>query len=183
MRISFFIALIMALLLISCSNDSDKQVVQPPEEVEQELRQFSLMQSREGHTKWHLEADTATYLELNRVAIDKVKLVIFGDKDNETMTIHSDKGEVNEQTYNVKMTGNVEGVSSDGGRLNTEELYWRDRTGKIYTLPGVKVTITHEDSVIVGEQLLADPKLETVRLKKMTGITWAEEEESEESSE
>ena len=64
----------------------------------------------------------------------------------------------------------------------TEELYWRDRTGEIYTKPGVKVTITHEDSVVVGEQLLADPEMETVRLRKATGTTRVEEKRSEKSA-
>ena len=177
-----FILVVPVLLFGGCGGDGDEQAVQPPENVEQEISQFSLTQSREGRTKWKLDADTATYLESNEVAIGKVKLVIFGDEDGETMTIHGDKGELNENTYDVKIMGNVVGISSQGGRLETEELYWRDRTGKIYTEAGVKVTITYEDSVIVGEQLLADPELETARLRKMAGTTWVEDKGSEKSA-
>ena len=60
--------------------------------------------------------------------------------------------------------------------MTAEEIYWREGSGKIYTLPGVEVTITYEDSVIVGEELEADPKLESVRLKNITGITRSEKE-------
>ena len=179
---SSLILMIMVLLVVGCGDDSGEQVSQPPEDVEQEISQFSLMQSREGRTKWTLTADSATFLESDRVALERVELLIYGDKDDETITIQGDSGELNERTYDVKVTGNVVGISSDGGRLNTEELYWRDRTGKIYTSRGVKVTITYEDSVIVGEQLLADPKLETVRLREMTGVTTRVEEKGSERS-
>ena len=181
-RSSFFILVMVVLLFVGCGGDSDEQVSQPPEDVEQAISQFSLMQSREGRTKWTLAADAATFLESDRVALEKVKLLIYGDKDGETMTIHGDRGELNERTYEIEIMGNVEGISSDGDRLNTEKLHWRDRTGKIYTPRGVKVTITHENSVIVGEELLADPKLEIVKLKKVTGITRVEEKESEKSA-
>ena len=178
----FFILVISALLFAGCGGDSDEEVPQPPEDVEQEISLFSLIQSQEGRTKWKLDADSATYLESDEVALKKVQLVIFGDNGKETMIIHGDKGEVDESTYDVKITENVVGISSDGGRLETEELYWRDRTGKIYTTPGVKVTITYEDSVVVGEQLFADPELETVRLRKAAGTTRVEEKGSEKSA-
>jgi len=181
-RSSFFILMMVVLLFAGCGGDSDEQASQPPEDVEQQISQFSLMQSREGRTRWVLNSDSATFLESDRVALEKVTLLIYGDKDDETMTIHGDRGELNERTYETKIMGNVVGISSDGDRLNTEELYWRDRTEKIYTPKGVKVTITHENSVIVGEQLLADPRLETVKLRKMTGITRVEEKESEKSA-
>ena len=63
----------------------------------------------------------------------------------------------------------------------TEEIHWRDATGKLYTLPGVKATIIYEDSVIVGDELEADPNLETAKLKNMTGVTRSEEKKSENS--
>jgi LPS export ABC transporter protein LptC len=175
----FSLTVIVTLLFAGCGDDSDRQASQPPGEVEQELSQFSLVRTRRGQTKWKLSADTATFLESDRVKIEGVELLIFGDKDGGTLTIHGDEGEVNQRTDDIKIMGNVEGVSSDGGRLAAEEIYWRDGTGKIYTLPGIEVTITYEDSVIVGEELEADPELETVELKNITGITRPEEKESE----
>lgn len=175
----FFVLMSAALLFFGCGGDTGEAVLKPPEEVKQEISKFSLMQSREGRVKWKLIADTATFLEADRVAIEEVELLIFGDKDGETMTISGDRGEVNERTYNVKITGNVEGISSNGGRLNAEEVFWRDKPGEIYTLPGVEVTITKSKSVLVGEELVADPELETARLKSVTGVIHAEEKESE----
>jgi len=175
----FFILVIVSLIFAGCGDDSDYQTERPPEEVDQELNQFSMVRMLEGRTKWKLNADAATFLESDRVKIEKVELLIFGDKGDETMTIHGEQGEVNQRTKNIKIMGNVIGIASDGSRLNTEELYWRDRAEKLYTLPGVKVTITYEDSVIVGEELEASPELETAELKNVTGISRSEEKESE----
>jgi len=183
-RLRGAVFLVIAILLLAgCGGDNDRQVSQPPDEVEQEISQFSLVAARGGQTKWRLSSDTATLLEADRVRVTKVRLLIFGDKDGETLTIHGDRGEVNQRTNDIKIMGNVEGISSDGGRLTTEEIYWREGTGKIYTLPGIKVTITYEDSVIVGEELKADPELETLELKSITGITRAKERESEKLAE
>ncbi len=170
----FFVFVIMALVFAGCGDDGDDQASQPPEEVQQEIRQFSLVRMLNGKTKWKLKADTSTFLDSERVRLGKTELRIFGDKGDEKMIIRGDHGEVNERTHNIKITGNVVGISSDGGQLLTEELYWRDRTGKIYTLPGVEVTITYEDSVIVGEELEADPELETAKLKDVTGTIRSE---------
>ena len=163
----YFAMLIIALA--GCGSDEGGQEERPPEEVQQEISQFSMVRMIDGQMKWKLEAETSTFLEAERVRLGKAELRIFGAKGEEKMIIRGDQGEVNERTHNIKMTGNVVGTSSDGAKLITEELYWRDQTGKIYTLPGVEVTITYEDSVIVGEQLEADPELETATLKYGSG--------------
>ena len=127
-RNSFFILLIAALAFAGCGDDVDRQTSQPPIGVEQEISRFSLVRSQGGRVKWKLDADATTLLESDRIRLQGVKLVIFGDKEGETLTIQGDQGEVNERTNDVKIKGKVEGVSSDRGRLNTEELYWRDRS-------------------------------------------------------
>jgi LPS export ABC transporter protein LptC len=165
---------------MSCGEDKVHQAVEPPEDVEQELSEFSLVRMIEGRTKWTLKSDSATFLESNIVRIGKAELVIFGEKEGEKTTVYADQGEVNQRTYDIKMKGNVKAVYSDGSNLTTDELYWQDRANRMYTLPGVKVTINYEDSVIVGEELEADPGLEVASLKKVIGITRVEEEESEE---
>lgn len=174
----FSLTVIAALLSAGCGDEGVQHASQPPADVEQELSRFSLVHAREGRTKWKLTSDAATFLESDRIKIEGVGLLIFGDKDGEMLTIHGDRGEVDQRTNNIKIMGNVEGVSSDGGRLNADEIHWREGSGKIYTLPGVKVTITYEDSVIAGEELEADPKLEIVRLKNITGITRPEKEKN-----
>ena len=175
----FFVFVITVLVFAGCGGNEDDQESQPPKDVQQEISQFSLVRMQDGKTKWKLKADTSTFLDSERVSLRKVDLRIFGNEGEEKTVIRGDQGEVNERTHNIKITGNVVGTSSDGGQLITEELYWRDRTGKLYTLPGVKVTITYEDSVIYGEELEADPELETAKLKDVTGTIRSNESAEE----
>ena len=176
-----FILIILASLLAGCGDDNERDVARPPDEVEQELSRFSLVRMLDGRMNWKLNADAATFMESDEVSIEGVELLIFGNKEGEVTTVRGDRGEVNQRTNNMVITGNVVGISSEGGRLETEEIHWRDMTGKLYTLPGVKVTIIYEDSVIVGDELEADPNLETAKLKNMTGVTRSEEKKSENS--
>lgn len=161
-------------LFAGCGGD-DRQSSQPPAEVEQELSRFSLVQTQGGRTRWKLDADAATFLESERIRISKVELLVFGNKDGQTLTVRGQQGEVDRKTNDIRIMGNVEGASSEGGRFSAQEVYWRENTGKIYTLPGVKVRITYEDSIVIGEELEADPDLETVKLKNIEGITRKEE--------
>jgi len=195
-----FIFVIGALLFAGCGNSGDQQASQTTDEVKQKVSQFSLTQARGGNAKWKLDARTASFLEYDRVRIEGVDLLVYGDKGKETaqafekslskrgqegsalLKIHGERGEVNLETNDVKIMGKVEGVLSDGGRLTTEQIYWRNAEWKLYTPPGVKVTIIYKDSTIVGEELEAYSRLETVKLKNVTGITRVEEKESEKAA-
>jgi len=172
----FLIFVITALLLASCGERDDRGTAPPPSGVEQEFEgKFSLARSQKGYTRWRLDAKSARFLESGQVKVEDVDLVIFGDKRGETVTVYGNKGEVNQGTFNVKITGDVVATFSGGGRLTAEEIYWSDSEKKIYTLPGTKVTIVYKDSTVVGEELNAWPETETVRLKNVTGVTRVEE--------
>lgn len=165
------IFVVAVLLLAGCGGNGDRQTASPPSGVEQELKQFSLARSQKGQIKWKLDSKAAVFLDINQVKIEDVKLVIFGNKSDETVRIHSDRGVVNRGTNDVMLTGNVVGTFSGGGRLTTDEIYWRESEKKIYTMPGKRVTIYYKDSIIIGEELDARPELETVALKNVKGVT------------
>jgi LPS export ABC transporter protein LptC len=169
------ILLISIQLMNGCDGEGEKQGSQPPADVKQEVTQFSLVQMRNGQTRWKLNTDLATFLESNRIKLNKTELLLLGAKDNETLTIRSLHGEVDQRTKDIKMEGNVGGTYSSGGQFFAQEAYWSESRGKIYTLPGVKVKMIYKDSVIYGEELEADPKLETANLKNVEGTANAEE--------
>ena len=162
------ILLILLFVNICCERSNEGQDSPPPAGVEQELGKFSLTRSQKGYSRWKLEAKSADFMESGQVKIQDVKLVIFGDKNK--ADIRGDKGEFSQSTYNVKMTKNVKGVLSDGGRLTTDEIYWSESDKRIYTLPGTKVTIVYKGFTIMGEELEARPDLQTVSLKNITGL-------------
>jgi LPS export ABC transporter protein LptC len=166
----------IVLLLIGCGKDSENQGTSPPVGVEQELGGFSLSRSQKGQTRWKLEAKSASVMESGLVKIEDVRLIVFGDDPSKNVDIHSDKGEVNQSTYDVKMTGNVYGKLSDGGYVTTDEAFWSEDNKSLFTMPGVKVKIVYKDSTIIGEELDARPNYETVEMKNATGVTKKMEE-------
>jgi len=174
------IFVIVISLLTGCEKSGDNQVSPPPAGVEQEIGSLSLTRAQKGNPRWKLYAKSAQVMDSGQTKINDVGLVIFGDnKSKGNVDIHSDTGEVNTSTYNVRMKGNVKGTLSDGGYLTTDELFWNENDKQIYTLPGVKVKIVYKDSIVNGEELDARPQLETVELKNVVGITTREEGNSD----
>ncbi|HGE69836.1 TPA: LPS export ABC transporter periplasmic protein LptC [Candidatus Poribacteria bacterium] len=174
--INIIIFLIISSFFIGCGKDSDNQNNPPPTGVEQELGSFLLTRLQKGQIRWKLEAKSASIMESGFTKIDDVRLIIFGDNPSKNIDIHSDKGEVNQSTYDVKMIGNVHGKLSDGGYLTTDEVFWSEDNKTLFTLPGVKVKIVYRDSTIIGEELNAKPNYEIVEMKNVIGITKKMEE-------
>lgn len=172
----FITSFIIVSLFISCGKDSDNQNNLPPEGVEQELGSFSLIRTQKGQTRWKLEAKSASVMEAGLTKIDDVRLIIYGDNPSKNIDIHSQKGEVNQSTYDVKLIGNVNGKLSDGGYLTTDEAFWSEDNKTLFTLPGVKVKIVYKDSIIIGEEMNVKPNYEIVEMKNVTGITKKTEE-------
>jgi LPS export ABC transporter protein LptC len=167
----FLIFIIVVPILVGCEKSDESQNTPPPVGVEQEIGGLSLTRSQKGNPRWKLNAKSANVMESGQIKIEDVRLMIFGGNKSKDVDIRSDSGEVSQSTYNVRMTGNVKGTLSDGGYLTTSELYWSENDKRIYTMPGVKVTIVYKDSKIIGEELDARPQLETVELKNVVGIT------------
>ena len=165
------IPVIIIFFLAGCEKSDDSQANPPPTGVEQEIGSLSLTRSQKGHPRWKLNAKSASVMESGQIKIRDVRLMIFSDNKGKDVDIHSDNGEVNQATYDVKMTGNVKGTLSDGGYITANEIYWSEDEKRIYTMPGVKVTIVYKDSIVKGEELDARPNLETVELKNVVGIT------------
>ena len=167
---------IITSFFIGCGKDGDSQDTPPPVGVEQEIGKLSFTRSQSGKTRWSLDAKSASIMDSGQIKIEDVSLKVFDDKSNKTADIHSDKGELNQSTYDVKMTGNVKGTLSDGGYMTADEAYWSEDEKRIYTSPGVKVTIVYKDSTIIGEELDAKPLQEIVELKNVKGTTYEVEE-------
>lgn len=170
--INILIFAIIASFLIGCGKDNDNQDSSAPVGVEQEIGKLSFTRSQKGKTRWSLDAKSASIMESGQIKIEDVRLTVFDDKSNRTVDLHSDKGEVNQSTYDVKMIGNVKGTLSDGGYMTADEAYWSEDEKRIYTLPGTRVTIIYKDSTVIGEELDARPIKETVELKNVIGTTF-----------
>ena len=155
------------LLCITCCRSSETPVGAPNEAVEpvpkQKLDGFSTQHTEAGIVKWTLIGDTSTF-HGSYIEVENPTVQIF-ENGVVVMTINSQKGKQflnGTQKDNLHLAGNVVGVSKDG-KLFTEVLYWRNLAGRLYAPE--EATIVRGDSTWVGTELLANPALETVKMK------------------
>ena len=148
----------LVLLGIGCGKGED-ELTQPAEKIPQQiLHKFSTKHTEAGITRWTLVADSAKFLE-EVVHVQNPTVQIFQEGRLE-ITVTGDRGEIIQN--DIKVYDNVVGTSQDGV-LHTNELYWRNRDGKLYA-PNVS-RIVRGDSTMVGRELEADPALEVVTMK------------------
>jgi LPS export ABC transporter protein LptC len=178
---------------MSCSNNENSNSTES-EKITQEIISFTRNHSQAGYLKWSLQAKRAIFLEDHQISITEPFLKVYeipessentenSNKENKAvnssskfMTITGDNGKVNERTQDIEVFGNVVGVSDDG-TLYTERLFWLEEEGHIYA-PG-KVKIVRGDSVMLGENMTANPSLETVDMDNVDFHLYPKDEKVE----
>jgi len=176
-------ALLLAVLFFNLACTSNK-----PEEIKAieadqntpslELVDFETLVSDSGKIKYHiitpllLNYDKAeepykeypkgghimTYDSVDVInAQIKCKYAIFKDKD---------------QLWDLR--NSVEAVNDEGVVFNTEQLFWDQKIGLIYTEKFIKITT--EDEIITGYGFTAKENLKEYRLNKMSGTISLDEE-------
>jgi LPS export ABC transporter protein LptC len=149
-----------------------------PELPDQESYGVALTEMKGEIKNWIFYADyVATYNKDKLSRASRVKVEVFDDYGTHFSTILADSGLIYEQTNNLTARGNVDMTTTDGTRLETEELRWDNKEGKI--LSELFVKITEEDNVITGVGLESDARLEHFEIKhQIQGRLYQEPEES-----
>ena len=132
------------------------------------LKQVRLQETGSDGSRWQLDAEySETFEEHNTTTMKKV--VIKLDEPSKslakprTWTVTGDEGQLNQETKDVELRGNVVLVASDGLRLETERLRWDAQGQRAWT--DAPVTIYQNGTVVRGtgfESRLAD---EATRIK------------------
>ena len=118
------------------------------------LKQVRLQETARDGSRWQLDAEySETFEEQNTTAMKKVTIKV--DQPSKTTsatsrswTVTGDEGELNQETKDVELRGNVVLVSSDGLRLETEQLRWDAEAQRAWT--NEPVTIYRAGTVVRG---------------------------------
>ncbi len=95
-------------------------------------------------------------------------LVHFYNKDGIEESYMSSKYAIYHEEDNLwEASDSVVVVNSEGEILNTELLFWDEKTERIYSSKFVKITTLHD--IIHGEGFEANQSFSTWKIKKMTG--------------
>lgn len=119
---------------------------------------FNYDKAEEPYKEYPNGGQIMTYDSVGDIAAQiKCKYAIFKDKD---------------QLWDLR--NSVEAVNDEGVVFNTEQLFWDQKIGLIYTEKFIKITT--EDEIITGYGFTAKENLKEYRLNKMSGTIALDEE-------
>jgi LPS export ABC transporter protein LptC len=117
------------------------------------LKQVRLQEQGRDGSRWQLDAEySETFEDQNKTTMKKVTITVDqpskGSQASRTWTVTGDEGDLNQETKDVELRGNVVLVSSDGLRLETERLRWDAEAQRAWTEE--PVTIYRAGAVVHG---------------------------------
>jgi LPS export ABC transporter protein LptC len=116
------------------------------------LKQVRLQETGRDGSRWQLDAEySETFEEKNTTAMRKVTIKVDQPSKSaaaRSWTVTGDEGDLNQETKDVELRGNVVLVSSDGLRLETERLRWDAEGQRAWTTEAV--TIYRSGAVVRG---------------------------------
>jgi LPS export ABC transporter protein LptC len=117
------------------------------------LKQVRLQETGRDGSRWQLDAEySETFEEQNTTAMKKVTIKVDQASKSassaRSWTVTGDEGNLNQETKDIELRGNVVLVSSDGLRLETERLRWDADAQRAWTTE--PVTIYRAGTVVRG---------------------------------
>ena len=117
------------------------------------LKQVRLQETSRDGSRWQLDAEySETFEERNTTSMKKVTIKMDQTAKSATSarswTVTGDEGDLNQETKDVELRGNVVLVSSDGLRLETERLRWQADAQRAWT--DAPVVIYRSGAVVHG---------------------------------
>ncbi len=110
----------------------------------------------------------AVFSEQKKTLLDSnITVDFFDENSNHSSILTARRGIVNDLTHDLEAHENVIVVNDSGTTLRTEELYWANRTQKIYTPAFVEINSRTEQ--IQGHGLESDQSLKYYTIPKVTG--------------
>ena len=117
------------------------------------LKQIHLQEQGRDGSRWQLDAEySETFEEQNKTSMKKVVVKVDqagkGEQAPRSWTVTGDEGDLNQETKDVVLRGNVVLVSSDGLRLETDQLNWDADQQRAWT--GEPVVIYRSGAIVKG---------------------------------
>lgn len=112
----------------------------PGADVEQAMRGVHLVETSEGAREWELWADEAVAFKNRNVwELKQVKVVLFAENGVE-FTVTGATGQIETQSKNLQISGDVVTKSSNGYVFKTESVAYRSETRKLQSPGAVEMT-------------------------------------------
>lgn len=105
-----------------------------PENIDLALEDLHYTQNEEGQRRWTLDADKAEYQRDSSLAkLEAVKLMFYEAGQFGDLTLQADHGQLEQETRQVDVWGNVVLTTERGEQLFTRRLHYSDKTRQLST--------------------------------------------------
>ena len=156
------ICLIMLFRSGGIAYDPRQIIDSMPQNVDMQLSGVNFTEVTGNRKEWTLEAATLHYLrEENLMVFNQVKAVFYGHKGQ--VRISGTQGFYHRESKNVRLTGEVKAVDSDGNLLTSNELDYNVDT-KVLSAPG-EFLLKGPQIDLRGTGLSIDTNTKTVKVR------------------
>jgi LPS export ABC transporter protein LptC len=137
---------------------------------DQEVTDFVLTETDAGRPQWTLYSKwAATYTAKNIVVARDIRVDFFDEKGARSSELTAREGEIQQLTRDMTARGNVVLKTTEGTRMTTEELFFRNREQLITSDRLVRVE--REGDALEGVGFSSDPALQHFEFRSRVDAT------------
>lgn len=161
-----------SVVLISCTNDPKlvKEFVSDKQQAIEQIKGAELLHTENGKIKVKIVAGKIERFQNSQPQLifsDHLEVYFYNDSSHLQSTLKANDASIDEETKIMLAQNNVELISNDDKKLETQELVWDEKQDRIYTDKKVKITTGKE--VVYGEGFTSNPDFTKYEITKIHG--------------
>jgi len=162
---------LLPAVLAGCSGSPRmSQVPVEGELPDQEVSDFEATETDQGAVQWKMYArSAATYRARNTVVARGLRIDFFDEQGERASTLTAREGEMNDMSHDMTARGEVVIQTTEGTRMTTDQLQFRNKVQRIVTDSFVRVD--RQGDVLTGWGFESDPQLKDFQFKRQVKAT------------
>ena len=170
-----------AILLFSCGAKKQPAEVNLETMITQQSDTLTMIYTKNGQKDYRF---TTPLMERYEFARDPymefrygIEIITFDSLGNEASQLLADYAIYYEKRELWEARGNVRGRGSDGRKLYTQQIFWDEKTDKVYS--NVDTKVVDGDDVFVGEGFESDSEFKDWVFRESEGRMWVDASQGE----
>ncbi|MDI6776883.1 MAG: LPS export ABC transporter periplasmic protein LptC [Syntrophales bacterium] len=104
-----------------------------PANVDLQVKNVHYTEIGDSDAKWEIKADTARYLKKENLVLFDNVTVTLDTRDGKTFVMTGDRGQLNTNTKDIGIAGNIKIISHSGNRFTTDRLTYSHGDKRFHT--------------------------------------------------
>lgn len=170
-----------AILLFSCSGEKKTKELNLQTMITQQSDTLTMVYTKNGVKEYRFWTPLMERYEFARDPYMEfrygINIITFDTLGNDNSKLRADYAIFYEKRELWETRGNVVGESADGRKLYTQQLFWDQKTDKVYS--NVDCKIVDGDDEFVGEGFESDSEFKDWLFRESEGRMWVDASQSE----